>query len=399
MDTVDDRTRRTGAEQTDERFRSGTSRRAFLKGGSAALVGGALAGCSGGGGGKQTTTRTTGVPEKPDSITVRAWGGVWQESLKKSIGDPFTEDTGIDVTYDNTNIQVTANKIRTAVNQNREPPVNVNWSIVAFVHREFRQGLAARLDPEVVTHADQLRPMAHPSVEGNLPYIGLYAYTYALAYNTETLKRVQGSSEPVQSWKTLWEDQYEKWIGVYNDPPGDGLYPVLAELAGVDLGPADEMGPVWDLVRELAPNIGFLGSDASIPQNLREGEIAYAAGYLPNNLLQPIEEGAPLGWTIPEEGATVRMDCMYTPKGQSAPKRYWSQKFIDYALRKENQERWMQGLKLPMFNKNVEPLSWMKGDPAFPTSQSEFDQLLQTDLDVYTRYSPTWFERFSGIVG
>ncbi|MFW6385013.1 MAG: ABC transporter substrate-binding protein [Halodesulfurarchaeum sp.] len=397
MDADDDRKRISAdVQSSDESNGVATSRRSFLLGSSAAIVGTALAGCAGGGDGGGETGN--GEPEKPDSITVRAWGGVWQESLASAIGDPFTEETGIDVTYDNTDIQVTANKIRSAVEQEREPPVNVNWSIVAFVHREYRQDLAAPLDPEIITHADELLPMARPDVDGDLPYIGLYPYTYALTYNEETLEEVQGSSEPVSSWEELWDEQFEDWIGIYNDPPGDGLYPVLAELAGVELGPAEEMEPMWDLVRDLEPNIGFLGSDSSIPQNLQEGEIAYAAGYLPNNLLGPIDEGAPLGWTIPEEGAAVRMDCMYTPKNQPSEEEYWSQQFVDFALREENQRNWMEGLQVPMFNENVEPLEWMEGDPAFPTTEAEIDALLQTDLDVYTEYSPEWFERFSQIV-
>lgn len=399
MDASTERTHSTETQQSRrDSNRRRTSRRSFLLGSSAAVLGGALAGCAGNGDNGTQTTTTSGEPEKPDSITVRAWGGVWQESLKTGVGDPFTEETGIDVTYDNSDIQVTQSKIRSAVNQDREPPVNVNWSIVAFVHREYRQGLAAPLDPNIVTHTDELLPMARPDVDGDLPYIGLYPYTYALAYNEETLAEVQGTSEPVDSWEELWGEEYENWIGIYNDPPGDGLYPVLAELAGVELGPAEEMGPVWDLVEDIEPNIGFLGTDASIPQNLREGEIAYAAGYLPNNLLAPIDEGAPLGWTIPEEGATVRMDCMYTPKNQSDAEEYWSQRFIDFALQETQQRNWMETLQVPMFNTNVEPLDWMKGDPAFPTNEQEFNKLLQTDLDVYTEYSPNWFERFSQIV-
>ena len=293
---------------------------------------------------------------------------------------------------------MTQNNIRSAVDQDQEPPVNVNWTIVVFMHREFRQGLARRLDPDVVPHIEEMRDLAKPDIDGDLPYIGLYPYTYALCYNENALEEVQGDSEPVDSWETLWNEEYEGWLGIYNDPPADGFLPVLAELAGVELGPAAEMEAVWDLVEELEPNLGFLGSDADIATNLQEEEIAYAAGYLPNNLLQPQEEGVPVGWTIPEEGATVRTDCFYTPKNQPTSELYWSQRFIDFALRAENQETWMEGLQVPMLNENVEPLEWMEGNPAFPTSDEEFDQLIWTDLDVYTEHSPGWFDRMSQIV-
>ncbi|WP_255193448.1 substrate-binding domain-containing protein [Natronobeatus ordinarius] len=377
--------------------RSGATRRAFLAGTTATVAASTLAGCLGSDD-DEPELDPDDEPEKPDSITVRAWGGVWEGSLASAVGDPFTEETGIDVVYDNSDIQVTQNNIRSAVDQGQEPPVNVNWTIVVFMHREYRQGLADPLHPDVVPHTDEMRDLAIPDVDGDLPYVGLYPYTYALCYNEDALETVQGNTEPVDSWEALWDDQYEDWIGVYNDPPGDGFLPPLAELAGVDLGPVDEMEPAWDLLEELEPNLGYLGSDASISQNLQEGEIAYAAGYLPNNLLELQAEGVPVDWTIPEEGATVRTDCMYTPKNQSTAELYWSQKFIDYALRADNQRNWMEELQVPMLNENVEPLEWMEGDPAFPTSDAEFEDLLWTDLDVYTEHSPEWFDRFSQTV-
>ncbi|UWG47527.1 Spermidine/putrescine-binding periplasmic protein [Halanaeroarchaeum sp. HSR-CO] len=373
---------------------SWTSRRAFLAGSSALAVSG-LAGCLGGGSETTSELDPDDPPEKPDSITVRAWGGVWQESLAAAIGDPFTEETGIDVVYDNSDIQVTQNNIRSAVDQGQAPPVNVNWTVLVFMHREYLQGLAEPLHPDVVPHTEEMRELARPDVDGRLPYIGLYPYTYALGYNEEVLESIQGDPEPVTSWETLWDDVYEGWLGMYNDPPADGFLPVLAELADVDLGPADEMEPLWDLVEDLAPNLGYLGSDSSILQNLQEGEIAYAAGYLPSNLLAAQNEGVPVGWTIPDEGATVRTDCMYTPKNQPLSERYWSQVFIDFALRAENQAQWMEGLQMPMLNENVDPLDWMADDPAFPTAESDFDALIAPDLDVYAEHSPDWFDRIS----
>ncbi|MFW6003549.1 MAG: extracellular solute-binding protein [Halanaeroarchaeum sp.] len=389
-----DRAGDDGRGRTSRTGGSWTSRRRFLAGSSALAVGG-LAGCLGGGSETTTELDPDDPPEKPDSITVRAWGGVWQESLAAAVGDPFTEETGIEVDYDNSDIQVTQNNIRSAVDQDQSPPVNVNWTVLVFMHREYRQDLADPLHPDIVTHTEEMRDLARPDVDGRLPYIGLYPYTYALGYNEEALESVQGDPEPVASWETLWDDTYEGWLGMYNDPPADGFIPVLAELAGVDLGPAEEMGPVWDLVEDLAPNLGYLGSDSSILQNLQEGEIAYAAGYLPSNLITAKEEGVPVGWTIPEEGATVRTDCMYTPKNQSPGERYWSQVFVDFALRAENQSRWMEELQMPMLNENVEPLDWMADDPAFPTSDADFDALIAPDLDVYAEHSSGWFDRIS----
>ncbi|WP_165872097.1 ABC transporter substrate-binding protein [Natrarchaeobius halalkaliphilus] len=374
--------------------------------GGATVVGTSIAGCLGGDGngngnggddsGEQTQPDSE-EPEKPDQITVRAWGGIWQDSLESNVGEVFTDETGIDVVYDNTDGPVMRGDIRTAIQQDREPPITVVWDLNTITHTSYRQELAAPLDPEVVTNTDQMSDSARPDVDGDLPYVNLYSYTYALCYNEDVLEDLTGDREPVDSWDELWDSQYEDMLGAYNDPPGDGLIPVLAELSDTEPGPADEMEPAWDLARELEPNIGYLGTDQSLGQVLQEEQIAYAMAYLPNNIVAPKDDGVPVDWTIPEEGALVRMDSMYTPRNLDESQQYWGQRFINTALEEDVQQNWMEELQVPMLHQNIDPLEWMDDDPAFPTSQEEFDQLLTTDLDVYAEHSSGWFEEFSQI--
>ena len=35
--------------------------------------------------------------EKPKELKVRSWGGIWEESLRRGVSDPFSETTGIAV--------------------------------------------------------------------------------------------------------------------------------------------------------------------------------------------------------------------------------------------------------------------------------------------------------------
>ncbi len=374
------------------------SRRTVLSMSSAALVA-ALAGCTGdddNGFATADDLDPDSPPEEPDSITVRAWGGVWQGSLEEHVGATFTEETGIDVEYDNTDRTVMQGDIRTAIEQDRETPVNVMWTVEPSLHEEFLMELSEPLHPDIITNVGQMFDRAVPSVDQEmLPYVVLYSYTYALSYNEEAMERAHGTTEPPASWTGFLESDFEGEFGQYSN--GYGFWPVLSELTDTPLN-AEDLQPIYDQLEEFVPSIGHIGDDTSLTQNIREGEVA-GGPLLMNNLFEAFQEGEPVNWTIPEEGATVWGDGMYTPKNQSESELYWSQVFIDYAMAAENQEGWTGGLSLPMLNSNVEPLDYMTGDPAFPTSESDFDQLLTVDLSTYTEKKSDMYEEFNIIMG
>jgi len=392
---------------SSEQTVSQSRRRDFLLGGSAVLLG-SLAGCSGGGSETSTTgdttdssdgnggqTTDTSTPSKPDSITVRAWGGSWQESVEKSIAEPFTNDTGIDVEFDNTDRTVMQGKIRTAIQQDRKPPVNVQWTTVTAAHKEYNYELANPLDPSIVDNIDNMFDVAVPDVDGNPPYLSMYSYTYALCYNEDELESLQGNTEPVSSWNDLKQDMYSNALGVYDN--GYGLHPVLATLSGTELD-SGNYGPMWEQLRQLNPSIGLIGDDTNLTQGITEGEVAYAQLLVNNIVDAKRNEDKPVDWSIPEEGTTAWQDSMYTPKNQSESETYWSQVFINYAASTDVQTDWTKTLNLPMLNQDAEPQDWMAEDPAFPTTQEELDNLLTPDPGVYVENSSAWYEEFNKII-
>lgn len=377
------------------------TRRDFLAGSSVTVVGG-LAGCLGGddgdGGQASPTGQTDGMgttegePEKPDSLTVRAWGGIWQESLDEFVSTPFTEQTGIEIEYDNTLSQEMQSKIRTALNQDREPPVNVQWSLTPLSFRAFTSDLMVPLDTAIVTNLDNLLPPAKPETDTEWPFAKLYTYTYPLNYRTDFL------DEPPDSWEVLWNDEFQDSIGIYNDPPGDGFTPVVAQIAGDDLTTAGEMEATWDLYRDVAPNIVGLGDDTNLTQGLQEGEFQVVC-MLMNNTLNLKRDGAPVDWVIPKEGAQVKTDAMWIPNGQSESETYWGQKYINIAVAQETQGPWLEQLGVVPLADGAPVPDFMEEDPAFPTSEADFEQLIQVPTANYVQYSPEWAQKVQEILG
>jgi putative spermidine/putrescine transport system substrate-binding protein len=402
---------RTDSESTADGARTGRTRRGLLKATGTGIVAFGLAGCTGGGGpggdsgsggadsgssgsdGGSTatsggaTTTSGGEPEKPDSIVVRAWGGSWQDSLDEYVSKPFTEETGIEVEYDNTEDVVMQGKIRTAINQDRTPPINVQWSTTPLSYRSYTAGITDPLDPEIVTNLDQLFSLAKPDVDAEWPFASLYTYTYPLSYRTDAV-----DSAP-DSWSVLWDDEWESSVGVYTR--GDGLTPVIAEMTDASI--PDDMAPVWAKWKELKPNVAVVGDDTNLTQALREGQIAFSCMVAANTLnLQ--RDDAKVDWTVPKEGAVAKNDAMWTPKNQDAGERYWSQKYIDFAA-SERQAGWADGLGVAPLNSEATVPDYMEGDAAFPTSDADFENLISLSPQVYVENGSAWEQEFKKIFG
>ncbi|MBB6647201.1 extracellular solute-binding protein [Halobellus ruber] len=383
-------------------------RRHFLaSAGAASAI--AFAGCSGGGGGsggdggsgEDTSdggddsnggmTEQSSVPPKPDSITVRAWGGAWQDNLHKYISKPFTEETGIPVEYDNSNEDEMQAKIRTAIRQDRTPPVDVQWSLTKTSFQSLQMDLMTPLDTEIVPNITNLLAAGKPEAEGaEWPFVNLYSYTYSLTYNTDRL-----DSKPT-SWSIWWEDQWDNDIGLYTS--GHGVTPVIGKMTDTELGPVGEMGPVWEKYRELKPNVGAIGDDSTLTQNLRQGEVAMSV-MLPANIVNARDEGAPVDYTIPEEGARAGRDTMWIPKNLDDSHTYWGQKYINTAASGENIGPWCRNLGVAPLHPNAEIPGWMVEDVAFPTSEEQFSNMITPSLEVLTEHEPDWESRVNEIMG
>lgn len=370
-------------------------RQMLVAAGSTTLAG--IAGCSGGGGSAETPTESSGTtmsssePAKPDSITVRSWGGAWQENLDEYVSKPFTEETGIAVEYDNSSEDEMQAKIRTALQQDRSPPVNVQWSLTKTSFQSLQLELIKPIDTEVAPNVTGLLDAGKPEIGGvEWPFVNLYSYTYALTYNTDLV-----DTEPT-SWSLWWEGDYENDIGLY--PSGHGMTPLIAEMTDTELGSADQMDTVWEQFEALKPHVGTIGEDSQLTQSLRQGEVSMSV-MLPANIVNAQDDGAPVEYTIPEEGARAGRDTMWVPKGMDESTSYWAQKYINTAASPDYIGPWCENLGVAPLSPDAEVPSWMAEDVAFPTTEQQFNQMITPSLDIMTEYEPTWESRVNEIMG
>jgi len=342
----------------------------------------------------ETVTSATSVaetvPPKPESLIVRAWGGGWQESLDAGVSQLFTRKYGIKIEYDNTEDNVLQAKLRELIPQGKQPPVDVNWTTGTNAMREaifgFPFPIPEKRLPNLAEAFDVARPEPLEGVTG-IPFVNMYTYTYVLGYRTDLV------SPPPTSWNVFWDPKWKKSVGMYDD--GIGFYAPLAKLSGASI--PDNMEPAWDMLRKLKPNIGLLGEDPDLTEGLKSGQAPLECT-ITTNAIEAKNAGAPVAWTVPDEGVDMEMDAMYVPKNLPENRTYWAIEYINTALSAEAQTVWCSRQGTPGVNKNAVPPPEWKDDPAFPTTAEKMKKMLVIPLKVRVENEKDWFAKFEEIM-
>ncbi len=355
------------------------SRRDFLKASATVTAGATLMGFP--------SVLRAAEPPKPKELIVRAWGGAWQDAIDMGVSKPFTKMTGIKVIYDNTEDNEIQPKLRMAAMQKSRPPIDVNWDTTVNAMRSALGGLAVQLDEKRVPNLKNLLSVAKPELVKGWPLVKVYSYTYALAYRTDVIK------EAPKSWKTLWDPKWKKSVGLYDD--GIGFTPVVVKLAGGSI--PDNMDPGWELYKKLKPNVGLLGEDESLTQNLITGQTPLQC-VIVVNAIEARRKKAPVAWTVPEEGVVMETDALWVPKNLPADTEYWAVKYVNFALSAEAQTAWCGHLGLPPVNRFAKVIQEYVDDPAFPNTEEKLKRMIITPAAIQVRHQKEWFAKFAEIM-
>ena len=361
------------------------TRRRFLAASGAASAGLLLAACSGDESTTQTSLPTTapagGVPAtKPDQLVVRSFTGIFEEALIEGAVNPFTEETGIPVQFIRTLESEAFTQIQVAIRAGQRPPIDVDWSLTSFGELARVQGLLTPLNPDIVTNMANLTPLGFAS-DGSTSWVGPYAYSFPIIYRADLVP----DGTTFDSWMELFDEKFENAIS-FCDLPVCTLE-VFAKLAGVTPG-VDDMSPVWDLYRDLRPNIKLIGGLSVEPLISGEAEILIDI----NSFGLEGQEAEPqITWAVPEEGVVVDRDVFYAVSNTPEDVAYYSQVFINYVLAPPAQSAFAEILGAIPTLKGVEVPEFMQNDPAFPVSEELFNKVaLVPDAELYARHGEEW---------
>ncbi len=358
------------------------SRRKFMSG-AAAL--GSAAGLSGLGLGRALAAE----PEKPAELIVRAWGGVWVNSLKAGVSDPFSKMTGISIRHDLTEDNEIQPKIWAAVAQHRPPPVHVDWDTTINATKSALHGVAEDLSD--IPNLKNVLPVAKPVGLDGWPIVNTYSYVYVLAYNEDAFP----DGAPT-SWKVMADPKFKGRIALYND--GIGFIAPAEITGGGKLSDIpDNMQACWDFIAQLKPQQPLLGEDPDFTAWFQKGEVDLACT-ISANAAEAVKSGVKVKWTVPDEGATLDTDGMWIPKGFPDNELYWAKQYINYAISPEGQTAWLTPLGVPGVVPGLTVPPGLENDPSYPVTPEQFAKMLQVSPKVQVEHQSEWFAKFKEIM-
>lgn len=318
-------------------------------------------------------------------LTVCTWGGSTGAATKE-LAKEFEEKYGCTVVID----EVNANSDRIAKLQSQIDSGNIEDDVVYLSGAYAKQGetldLFEKIDTSVVTNMDELYDFAQNDTGyGPMVCVG----RFGIMYNEDILK--EKGLEPPTSYMDLFDDKYAGLVALPAMTATAGPY-VFSAIAKDLGGSLEDYQSALDFYAEKKGNIGLWYTTDLVPA-LTQKQVAITV-YM--DLMLPVlqSSGLNMKWVDAEEGDFA--DDVYINVVKNAPNKELAQRFIEYTLEKETQEKFIELNNEAPTNKNAEMSA--EKDEFLVYGQDEFDKCTFFDYDFLNGIKPTLIEEWQKIV-
>ncbi|MBU2942902.1 extracellular solute-binding protein [Shimia thalassica] len=274
-----------------------------------------------------------------EEITVSAWGGFFEETLKEVIYPGFTEETGITVR----SIAQPADQawLTQLTNAARAKKAPADLSLVAdevFV-RGQSINLWANLNADNIPNTQTLLDgFTKTSDDGNLNAVGALSWFTTFVTNTDTV------AEAPTSWADLWTRDWDGKLGLTSNA-NSGLMEAtaLTFFGGYDVMETREgLEKVIAKIAELKPQVQLWYRDeGQFQQSLEAGELVGGLYYHDVTMLSAMD-GLPVVSTFPKEGGILGDAYWIVPRDSKNIEA--AEKFINYMIRPDVQAEMARNL-------------------------------------------------------
>lgn len=268
------------------------------------------------------------------------FGGVYEREYRKNIVDPFEKEFGARVL---TKTGLSSEWLTNSI-------VNRNAPEIDLLLLPYPDNVRATMEdigmPLSVADIPNMAELASEWYEQfNSTGVGLDYVGYGIAYREDLV--------PVAptKWADLWKPEYQGRITIPEIGQW-GSWEMLVMSSLINGGNEENVDPAFEALKRLKPNVKqFFKSGVDITNLLSSGE-AWIAGMTTNiPAYGLIDAGQPVKFIYPEEGAMVGLVSYHIAK--NSPNADLCKQFINFALRKDIQENFCNGVVAAPTNRNA----------------------------------------------
>ncbi len=320
-------------------------------------------------GGPGLAAKTTLVVDVP--------GGSFEVGWRKNIKEPFEKMYNCEIVVERGLTMETFAKLRA---QKGRPQVDVASMDEVAGAQAAAEGLLELLDPEKIPNMKNILPFFQVSPAY---YVKWTYVSQVITYNTDYVKT------PPDSYAVFCDPKYKGRVAIPNISSSHGIY-LLLMLARMNGGDVRNIDPGFEKAKELAPNIyTYWTSHDHLAKLFAQGDI-WLATWSSDRAQSLADQGMPVAWAIPKEGAIALDVIMGIPKG--AEKKDLAEKYIDFVLSREAQLGQARDVyAIPTTNVQV-PADLMK---KLPVSKEQTSRLMRADWAYINTVRTNWVDKWN----
>lgn len=264
-------------------------------------------------------------------IVSTVFGGVYEREYRKAIVDPFEKKTGAKVLL---KLGAPSEWLTNSLINRRRPEIDLMLLPYPDSIKAVEEDLGLELSVKDIPNIADLYPIWYDQYKRQA--VGLDYVSYGIGYRTDLVTKAPAS------WKDIWDPAYAGKL-VVPDIASAGVWEFLVVAAKLNGGSEENIEPAFKAIKALKPNVRkFYKSTVESAQLLESGEAAICMMTTDIRTYGLADAGKPVKFVVPEEGAMVGMVSYHVAK--NTPNKELCFKFIDFALSKEAQEGFCNGV-------------------------------------------------------
>ena len=324
-------------------------------------------------------------PAKPDELIIRDWPGPWGEAMA-AVGKAFTDKTGIKVQIDKREDAAVEKLMQAAHAQNREPPVDIMYTMETNSYRDSAQGLSDPLTTADIPNLSNMLGSAMPD-SGQWDYVTIAQDIMTLVYRASAFP--DGAPD---SFTSLFDPKLKG--RVYSNAGAEANVAVVAKLN--DWSIPQDMDKIWSFLEtKFAPMNPVLGYDTELMAGFQRHEVDLALTF-PSNAAALKDPDVKIA--MPKEGVYGDGEAFFIPSGLSESRKYWARQFVNFFLSKEMLTQYCNELTLACNAKDLPVPPNAGNDPSFPRTPAERDKIFRIPVKTLAENMATWDAKFNALV-